>query len=188
MTNRSRRSPRRTCSDRSGFTLLEVLLAVAILSVVATSLLVVRNNSIAQSADAYNLRVAANLGAMKIRQVTMAENLQAASGSGSYEDYEGFKWSVQVGDVPIPRGLSLQTDESVKQVKVTIQYPTASGEEELTYLALVPPQVQLVLEEIEPENVPEGVKDDLSKAGLSMPAAGSKTDKSAAPSAKSSPR
>ena len=106
----------RSCSSRSGFTLLEVLVAVAILAVVSSTLLVIRNNSVAQSNEAFNLRIAAQLAADKMRRLEQASLLTTELGAGRFEGRNGFEWEARLNELTLSKEIHLYDEVTIKQV------------------------------------------------------------------------
>jgi len=161
---------RLSCSSRKGFTLLEVLVAVAILSIVSTSLLMIRNNSVSQAAEAYNLRRAVMLAAHKMREIEMSEDIMSAQGAGDFPGHPGLEWHVEVMETSLDKGSGALSEVPVNEIRLTITYPSTDGEKEFQYVSIVPPVIELELEEMqEEETIPTDVTEELEKLGIPLP-------------------
>ena len=113
---------------QAGFTLLEVLVALAI---IATVLLVMQGlvgDNIDRADRVKAKRTARLLARAKLEEVILGTE---AAQSGSFEGYEGFRWSVEEGAAPITE------TQSVRRVTITVTYP-AEGQDAAA-AALPPP-------------------------------------------------
>jgi general secretion pathway protein I len=118
-------------SNRKGFTLLEVLIAIAILAISLSAIFGSQAQSLSLAAEAqFNIH-AATLAKAKLAEyesgVAPLEN-----GDGDFgEDFPGYIWKVEVRDADLEEVLPSLTNlrEALQQVDVTVSW----GKEGLTY-------------------------------------------------------
>jgi prepilin-type N-terminal cleavage/methylation domain-containing protein len=79
-----------------GFTLLEVLCAIAIFSVAITSLLVARNRSIESAIEAQSIRTARFFLITKLEEIRAGLREIKGSDSGYFEDFPGYTWEASL--------------------------------------------------------------------------------------------
>lgn len=144
-----------TCSaQKRGYSLVEVMAAVAILSVALVVMLAVRNRAVAQAVDARNLSLAARLGLQLLHRIEAGRIPDIVDGyQGDFSDagFAAFHYVIGLGDGSnfAASGLSaeelawrgyLETraeeakDEEAERpeftrVFVTVRYPGGGGEE-----------------------------------------------------------
>lgn len=83
-----------------GFTLLEVMIAMAILAVALVSVYQSQSQSIAMASDARFLTTASLLAQARMAEIDGANPLQLAGGSGDFgESYPDYRWALEVGAV-----------------------------------------------------------------------------------------
>jgi len=115
--------------ENCGFTLLEVMVAIAILSIALVAVYGSQSQSISLASEAKLNTSAALLAQAKIAEIEAenAENL--ASDSGDFgEDFPNYRWDLAVSDVP-----SFGEQEALKhlrQIDLTISYV---GQEKYAY-------------------------------------------------------
>ena len=122
---------------RRGFTLLEVVFAVAI---VATSLLALQAaiaGSVQVATDTVNRRAARALARTKIEEVLTGVVDAEGSGNFSEEGYEVFTWSSRAEDMPVGGAGETEASENVRLVTVTISFPSDEGDNGRDTLELV---------------------------------------------------
>ena len=107
-------------SDR-GFTLLEVMVAVAIIAIALTTLLGSQSQSVSFANSAKFETMAALLAQSKMSEITAqgADSLSGSSGDFG-DDYPGFTWEATVSDISI-EGMSNISDY-LKQVDLTVAW------------------------------------------------------------------
>ncbi len=141
----------------SGFTLLEVLIAVAILAVSLLAIFHLQSTALLSSARAQKITVATQLARLKMSQVLMQLEEGMAKGefpeskedSGIFEEekHPDYGWRLKVRKVeipapPLPEGgadilaqvfsmISEQISRSTREVKLTIVWRDADDEEEV---------------------------------------------------------
>ena len=98
-----------------GFTLLEVMIAMAIVAIAMVTLLGLANRSIAVNARLQKITQATLLAQGKMNEIEIAAS---QSGTGTTEQngtfdspFDGYRWEVAYNDTPLP---------SVKEVIVTV--------------------------------------------------------------------
>lgn len=116
-----------------GFTLLEVMIAVAVLAIALVSLLGSQSQTISVATDARFDTIAALLAQEKVAEIRLQDFEQVESDSGAFEEgFTEFSWSTEVlqvseDDIAIPG-----TDGMLKQVILTV----ALAEDEKQYLTV----------------------------------------------------
>lgn len=104
-----------------GFTLLEVMVAVALLAIALTTLLGSQSQSVSFANSAKFETMAALLAQSKMSEITMQEGGDLNSDSGDFgEDYPGYFWEVEVSDIAIP-GIDNISDY-LKQIDLTVTW------------------------------------------------------------------
>jgi len=129
-----------------GFSLLEALVAAAILGSALAGLLLVHYESIQRWTEARYLKVATELAETLVAEAEVATDLRPGHREGRFADYPEYAWTRDV----VPATVLATTD--LWRVKVSVTYP---GQEvrrtyELSTLLFRPP---------EPEAEPEKEKD-----------------------------
>jgi len=111
---------RKTISDK-GFTLLEVMIAVALIAIALTTLLGSQSQSVSFANSAKFETMAALLAQGKMSEVVIQAADELASDSGDFgDDYPGYAWEVTVSDVFI-EGVDNISDY-LKQVDLTVTW------------------------------------------------------------------
>ncbi|MBW2471737.1 MAG: prepilin-type N-terminal cleavage/methylation domain-containing protein [Deltaproteobacteria bacterium] len=86
-----------------GFTLLEVMIAVALIAIALTTLLGSQSQSVSFANSAKFETMAALLAQSKMSEVAMQKAGALISDSGDFgEDYPGYAWAVDVSEIAIP--------------------------------------------------------------------------------------
>ncbi len=101
--------------DERGFTLLEVMIALAIISIALVSMLALANRSISVHDRLQRMTQATLLAQSKMAEVESAEVGDADQGSFD-EPFENYRWRVQYSDTPLP---------SVTMVTVSVDWGDA---------------------------------------------------------------
>ena len=108
-----------------GFTLLEVMIAVAILAIALTTLLGSQSQSVFFANSAKFETMAALLAQSKMSEITIQAADSLSSDSGDFgEDYPGYAWEATVSDVSI-EGLDAISDY-LKQIDLAVTWGTLS--------------------------------------------------------------
>ena len=111
-------------SDK-GFTLLEVMIAVAIIAIALTTLLGSQAQSVSFANSAKFETMAALLAQSKMSEITIRAADSLSSDSGGFgDDYPGYRWETTVSNVSI-EGLDAIADY-LKQVDLTVTWGSYS--------------------------------------------------------------
>ncbi len=104
-----------------GFTLLEVMIAVALIAIALSTLLGSQSQSVSFANSAKFETMAALLGQSKMSEITVQEPDELTNDSGDFgDDYPGYAWEVNVSDIVIP-GMDNISDY-LKQVDLTVTW------------------------------------------------------------------
>ena len=104
-----------------GFTLLEVMIAVALIAVALVTLLGSQSQSVSFANSAKFETMAALLAQSKMSEITIQDADSLSSDSGSFgEDYPGYSWEATVSDVSI-EGVEAISDY-LKQIDLTVTW------------------------------------------------------------------
>jgi len=108
-------------TTNKGFTLLEVMIAVAILAIALTTLLGSQSQSVSFANSAKFETMAALLAQSKMSEITTRKPDELTNDSGDFgDDYQGYNWEVVVSDIAIT-GLDNISDY-LKQVDLTVTW------------------------------------------------------------------
>lgn len=106
-------------STSSGFTLLEVLVAMALISITLLVVLDAMSVSLSRALEAKFSTTAPLLAQKKIAEMEIAEAYDLKSGSGDFgDDFPGYSWKVSI-DEPFLGGIE-DGSEHLKQIDLTI--------------------------------------------------------------------
>jgi general secretion pathway protein I len=104
-----------------GFTLLEVMVAVALIAIALTTLLVSQSQSVSFANSAKFETMAALLAQSKMSEIEMQEKDIPANDSGDFgDDYPGYAWEVTVSNIII--GGVFDISDYLKQVDLTVTW------------------------------------------------------------------
>jgi general secretion pathway protein I len=115
------------CRGPRGFTLLEVLVALAVLAIALTSIYRLQGQTYLMSASARFYSIAPQLARIKLAEVERQKFKDIIGGSGAFgEDYPGYAWKLSVEDMPS----DLITSQQYHLARIEI---TVSNDEENSY-------------------------------------------------------
>ncbi len=114
-------------NDKSGFTLLEVLVAVVILGSTLAVLLGAVNRNLVLASDSKNISIARMLAQNKISEIELEGYPSNKNEEGEFEDFPRFKWYLSVVPLNIS---SLETD--IKIVKLLVTWDNDQQDFEIT--------------------------------------------------------
>ena len=107
--------------SNKGFTLLEVMVAVALIAIALTTLLGSQSQSVSFANSAKFETMAALLAQSKMSEIATLTAEDLSSDSGDFgDDYPGYAWEVIVSDISI-EGVSNISDY-LKQVDLTVTW------------------------------------------------------------------
>lgn len=94
------RLPRRVNARRGGFTLLEVMIAMAILAITLVTVYQSQSQSISMVSSSRFLTTASLLAQARMAEIDAADPRGLVSASGDFgEEFSGYAWQVEVGEV-----------------------------------------------------------------------------------------
>ena len=109
-----------------GFTLLEVMVAMAIIAIALTAVLGSQSQSVSLASEAKFKTTAPFLAQSKIAEIEVAEQDDLAGGSGDFgEDFPGYTWELSVEDI------AFEEPENVSDLLKRIDLKVSWGEEKL---------------------------------------------------------
>lgn len=86
---------------RQGFTLLEVMVALAVLAIALTSIYRLQGQTMMMSASAGFYSLAPQLAQTKLAEIERQEFKDIIDGTGDFgQDYPGYTWSLAIEDLP----------------------------------------------------------------------------------------
>jgi general secretion pathway protein I len=104
----------------SGFTLLEVMIALTIIAIVLVAVFGSQSQSLSLANDAKFNTTAALLAQRKMAEVEMDDYLDVSSTSGDFgEDFPEYQWELDISEVPL---LEAEGFGFLKQVDVTVRW------------------------------------------------------------------
>lgn len=104
-----------------GFTLLEVMIAVAFLAVALTTLLGSQMQSISYANNAKFETMAALLAQGKMSEITLLDGSSLSGDSGDFgEDYPGYTWKTTVSEISIEGADPIA--DYLKQIDLTVSW------------------------------------------------------------------
>jgi len=107
--------------SNKGFTLLEVMIAVALVAIALTALLGSQSQSVSFANSAKFETMAALLAQSKMSEIAIQEKDSLSSGSGDFgEDYPGFAWEAAVSDISTVGGSNIS--DYLKQIDLTVTW------------------------------------------------------------------
>lgn len=114
---------------RAGFTLLEILVALAVLAVALVVLLTLRNRDIALQAHARHLITATALAKEKLEELSRVAEADRQETSGDFgERYPGYVWRQEMQPTPVPEWFD---------ITVTVSWPEGARQEQVELVTYV---------------------------------------------------
>ena len=112
-------------TESFGFTLLEVMVAMAIIAIALTAVLGSQSQSVSLASEAKFNTTAPLLAQSKIAEVEVAEENDLTGDSGDFgEDFPGYTWELSMEDV------TFEEPENVSDLLKRIDLKVSWGEEE----------------------------------------------------------
>lgn len=115
-------------TNRGGFTLLEVLVAVAILGASMAVLLAAVNRSLVLNFESKSLLIADNLAQRKIAEIELEGFPRSRVDAGEFEEEPGYGWTLVIEPVDLP-GI----EASVMLVQLTILWDNGNEQFDVSY-------------------------------------------------------
>ena len=101
-----------TQNKATGFTLMEVMIAMAILAIALVAVFQLQSQSISMSTDSRFMTTAALLAQSKMVEIEAGSTLTNHSEDGDFgPDYPQYTWRLEVGDTQLPQ---------FKKIEVTV--------------------------------------------------------------------
>lgn len=112
--------------DGGGFTLLEVMVSIAIIAIAFVVLLGLKNNDIKINEYSKNITEATLLAQTKISEIELMNFPELGEASGEFgEDHPGFKWREIVSPTPF---------DFAREVKVRVFWKSGDKEEDVEFI------------------------------------------------------
>ncbi len=103
----------------AGFTLVEVMVSLAILAVAIITLVLIRNQSVVQSQEARELAIGARLAQQKMGELEVLP-VEDRADSGTFEDYPEYRWSKEIELEVLETSQAGSTEKPLEIWKVTL--------------------------------------------------------------------
>lgn len=134
--------PQARPSALRGFTLLEVLVSVAILAISIVTLLIIRNNSVKETAKTKTAVTAAVLAREKMGEIE-SNDVNELTESGEFDGYPGYRWTKEVFLEEVSTdsgttggsGATQDPPKEIYKVVLTVAYPDDTEEKKLTVVS-----------------------------------------------------
>jgi general secretion pathway protein I len=98
----SYRRPRQISAISAGFTLLEVMIAMAILAIALIAVYQSQSQSVSMAGSSRFLTTASLLAQSRMTEIDMADPRKIENGSGDFgNDFQDYTWQVEIGDTQI---------------------------------------------------------------------------------------
>ncbi|MCB2218551.1 type IV pilus modification PilV family protein [Desulfofustis glycolicus] len=105
-----------------GFTLLEVMVAIAILAIALTTLLGSQSQSMLAAEQADFSARSALLARVKLAEIIAEDDLPAVSSGDFGEQFPGYSWDVEIDDLDVgDTELLADTTGQLRRIAVTVQ-------------------------------------------------------------------
>ena len=118
-------------SDKQGFSLIEVLISLAILALAVIVLLVERTRAFQQTMDTHHYRIAVMLSYEKMEELRAGIEEET---EGTFEGREGYTW--QVVQETVPMTIAEETQLEMTKWKLTVEYTTSKGRSQIVLESL----------------------------------------------------
>lgn len=119
-------------SRQSGFTLLEVLVGLAVLAIALISIFKLQGQTIQMSAKARFLTVAPHLAHAKLAEIELLDFKEVGDGSGAFPDeHADYNWTVAVEEMP--SDLITETNYHLVRISIGVSHSDGSSYQLRTY-------------------------------------------------------
>ena len=127
--------------DNRAFTLLEVMVAVAIIAIAFTTLLGSQARSLSYGTECYFNTMAPLLASQKMAELKSGKIGMESSDGDFGDDFPGFRWTIEVEDAAFADYEPLaDMKEPLQKVDLTVEWNEAGFRYAITYYALPPQQ------------------------------------------------
>lgn len=117
-----------------GFTLLEVMVALAVLATALIMLLHVRNQGIRLAEESRRLTEATLLASWRLGEIEAVGSLEVGERTGDFgNDYPGYTWQVVIQEVGTP-----MLSRTFREVRVTVSWDPDRPQRSVTLVEYVP--------------------------------------------------
>ncbi|NNG08137.1 MAG: type II secretion system minor pseudopilin GspI [Desulfobacteraceae bacterium] len=107
--------------ENRGFTLLEVMVAIALIAIALTAVLGSQSQSVSLAGEARFNTTAALLAQSKMAEIELEDPEDLSTDSGDFgEDFPGYTWQLSVSDVMFDRPENVS--DHLKQIDLTISW------------------------------------------------------------------
>jgi len=126
--NRKNTDPIRSVRNRSGFTLLEMMVAVSVIAIVLLAVYRLHSQTLLMNQSAQFYSLAPLLAQKKLAELTADEDLELLEPGGDFgEDYPGYRWEASTETVAAE---SLEhTDDRFRRIDLKVSF----NRDELAY-------------------------------------------------------
>jgi len=104
----------------SGFTLLEVMVAMAIIAIALTAVLGSQSQSLSLASEVKFSTTAALLAQSKMAEIEAEKPGDLTSDSGDFEDFPGYRWDVSVNPVTFDEAEGVS--DHLNQIDLTVSW------------------------------------------------------------------
>ena len=121
---------------KTGFTLLEVMIAISILSVALVALFGSQSRSLSLATEAHFNNIAPMLASYKLAELE-SQLIPLESNEGDFEDdFSGYTWEIEVSEAAVDSFLALDNIQSpLQQVLLTVSWTGTNYSYTLTHYA-----------------------------------------------------
>jgi general secretion pathway protein I len=114
-------NPRIQKTESFGFTLLEVMVAMAIIAIALTAVLGSQSQGVSLASEAKFNTTAPLLAQSKIAEIEVAEAVDLSGGSGDFgEDFPGYTWEFSVEDIVFEKPENVS--DLLKQIDLKVSW------------------------------------------------------------------
>lgn len=107
-------------SPQKGFTLLEIMIAVAIIAIALTTLLGSQSQSVYFANSVKFETMATLLAQSKMSELVREDSFSLSSNNGDFgDDFPGYTWEATVGDIVIE---GIDVSDYLKQIDLTVAW------------------------------------------------------------------
>ena len=106
--------------QQKGFTLLEIMIAVAIIAIALTTLLGSQSQSVSFANSAQFETMAALLAQSKMSELVIEDSFSLSGNNGDFgDDFPGYTWEAEVNDIIVEE---IDVSQYLKQVDLSVKW------------------------------------------------------------------